>query len=270
MRDTLRVAVVQMNSGTEVSTNLKQMSTWIEEAAGQGNELIAFPENAPLLAPEQVKLEKAESLDGPQISAIRECALRAGIGVLVGSFAEKSPIQGKGYNTSVLIDAQGELVATYRKMHLFDVEVAADTSFRESASVLAGPAETVVAELAGWQIGLSICYDLRFPELYRALSAAGAEVLMVPAAFTLRTGAAHWHTLLKARAIENFAYVVAPAQAGRHYGRRESYGHALAVGPWGDIIAAQEQESGWVAAVLRRDHLQSCRSRIPSLKHRRL
>ncbi len=270
MSDPLRVAVAQMSSFGEVAPNLRRMNQWIAEAADDGCKLIAFPENAPLLASERVKLQQAEPLNGPQISALREMALKERIAVLVGSFTEKSIIKGKNFNTSVLLDPDGEIVAIYRKMHLFDVNIAEDTSFLESKFVLAGPAIPVVADLFGWRIGLSICYDLRFPELYRALSKAGAELLCVPAAFTFRTGSAHWHTLLKARAIENLAYVIAPAQAGRHYGKRESYGHALIVSPWGEIIAEQALETGWIAGELHKDHLVKCRQNLPSLTHRRI
>lgn len=269
--DELTVAVAQMNSYRAIDENLAWMTQAIADAAADGCDWVTFPENAPLLGPDTERLAQHEPMDGHQISTLREAAANAGVHVLVGSFAETGPDPERTYNTSVLIDRTGQVTAVYRKMHLFDVTVSDDTTFRESDTVCAGPAEPVLAEVDGWKVGLSICYDLRFAELYRALSAAGAEVLCIPAAFTYRTGTAHWHVLQRARAIENFCFVLAPAQVGRHYGRRESYGHAIAVAPWGEVIAdAGGQGERWVRAVLSRDALTEARGRIPALGHRRM
>ena len=271
MADRLRIAVAQMSSTADIDENLNQITRWTRAAAEAGCQLISFPENAPLLCPEDQKLEESEPIEGHQVNLVREIARTFKIAVHLGSFAELCEEDlNKTHNTSVVVDERGRIAAVYRKIHLFDVNVASDTAFRESDSVMPGPPEPVIVEIAGWKLGLSICYDLRFPELYRSLSASGAEVLMIPAAFTFRTGAAHWHTLMQARAIENQCYVVAAAQVGRHYGRRESYGHALVAGPWGEVVAQQPNGTGWFFTDLDRSHLQEVRAKIPCLEHRRL
>lgn len=267
---TLRVGVAQMNSWADIDTNLAHIRQTVEAMATDGVRLACFPENAPLLAPDRERLAAVEPLDGRQIDAVRGLAAKHGVGVLLGSFAEAGPDAEHSFNTSVLVDASGEIAGVYRKIHLFDVEVGPDTSFRESATVAPGPAEPVVVGFEGWGVGLSVCYDLRFPELYRALSAGGAEILAIPAAFTFRTGAAHWDILLRARAIENLCYVVAPAQVGAHYGRRESFGHAMVVDPWGDVLAGCSGGPSWVAADLRKSRLAEVRRAIPCLGHRRI
>lgn len=231
-----------MSSTQDVEQNLKQIAALAAQAAESGCGLLALPENATLLAGDVIRLQRAESVDGAQMSAVRAMAAQHHLAILVGSFAETGPDSQHTYNTSVLVDHRGEVAAVYRKIHLFDVDVSADTRFRESASVAPGEPLVVCADLFGWKLGLSICYDLRFPELYRRLVDAGAEVLCVPAAFTYRTGNAHWHALLRARAIENFCWVVAPGQTGTHDGNRESYGHSLGVSPWGDVRADAGRE----------------------------
>jgi predicted amidohydrolase len=268
--DTLLVGVAQMCSSTDVAENISWMQGAVLEMAASGARVVCFPENAPHLAPEPERVACAEPVDGPQVSAMCEVAARTGVSVLLGSFAERSSDPAKTYNTSVVIDGSGSVVGTYRKIHLFDVSVGDDTTFRESASVVPGAPEPVVVDVEGWGFGLSICYDLRFPELYRALVDGGAEVLAIPAAFTFRTGSAHWHTLLRARAIENQCYVIAAAQVGRHYGNRESFGHALVAGPWGDVVAEVEGGPGWTVAPLRRGRIATVRSSVPCLSHRRL
>lgn len=270
MSDRLRVGVAQCNATPVVADNVAGIVATLEEMARDRVELACFPENATLLAPDTQRLALAEPLGGAQMAAVQAAADRLSMYVLLGSVVEEGPDAGHSFNTSVLIGPSGEVEAVYRKMHLFDVEVASDTSFRESDTVAAGPPTPVLADVRGWSVGLSICYDLRFPELYRALVAAGAEVLAIPAAFTFRTGAAHWDVLLRARAIENLAYVVAPAQVGRHYGSRESYGHAMVVGPWGEVMAQVAGGVGWSAADLSRGALESARRAIPCLTSRRM
>ena len=266
----MRIAVAQQTSTPDTEANLAWMEERIAEAAAGGARLVAFPENAPFMGPEAARLAAPEMVDGPAMRRVAAAARAHGIGVVVGSFAEKGPDAGHTYNTSLFFDDSGQLLATYRKMHLFDVTVSSDTVYRESASVAAGEPAPVVVEFEDWRFGLSICYDLRFPELYRALSAAGEEVLFVPAAFTVRTGMAHWHLLLRARAVENLAYVVAPAQVGTHFGTRETYGHALVVAPWGEVIAEAEGGAGLIFAELRRERVSAVRAQIPALEHRRL
>lgn len=269
MSATLVVAVAQMRSSASTNENL----AWIHDAAArarlQGAAWLALPENATLLAPPEERLAQAESLGGPTVEALRRIASDANIALLVGSVPELGPDPQHTYATALWISAAGELVATYRKAHLFDVQVSADTTFRESDTIAAGDAEPVLVDAEGWSVGLSICYDLRFPEHFRALSAAGANVLAVPAAFTLRTGLAHWEPLLRARAIENQCYVIAPAQWGRHYGARESYGNAMVVSPWGEVVARHERGIGIAYATIARTAVDEARAQIPCLAHRR-
>lgn len=266
----MRVAVAQQTSTPDREANLAWMEARIADAAAGGAALVAFPENAPFMGPEADRLRDPEAVDGPAMTRIARAARAQGIGVLVGSFAERGPDPGRTWNTSLLFGRDGGLLATYRKIHLFDVTVSADTTYRESATVAGGEPLPVVVPFEGWNLGLSICYDLRFPELYRALSAAGADLLFVPAAFTVRTGMAHWHLLLRARAVENLAYVVAPAQVGIHFGQRETYGHSLVVAPWGEVVAEAEGGSGLLFADLRRERVAEVRGQIPALSHRRL
>lgn len=268
--ETLVIAVANQNSDTDVQRNLNQMARWTLAAAEAGADLIVFPENAPLLCPSAQKLDEAEPIDGTQILTIRQFASANNIGLLVGSFSEMSDDPDRVFNTSLLLGRDGKTIAEYRKMHLFDVAVAGDTVFRESETTCAGPTEPVVADFEGWKIGLSICYDLRFPELYRQLSAAGAEILMVPSAFTFRTGSAHWEVLLRARAIENLAYVVAPAQTGRCYEGRESWGHAMVVSPWGVIAGQAGEHPELFFVTVNRRVIEEARRKLPSLDHRRI
>lgn len=265
----MRIAVAQQTSTPDTAANLDWMESRIAEAAAAGARLVAFPENAPFMGPEAARLAAPERVDGPSMQRIAAAARTHGIAVLVGSFAEAGPDAGRTYNTSLFFDDTGALLASYRKVHLFDVTVSADTVYRESATVAAGEPVPVVVDFDGWTFGLSICYDLRFPELYRALSAGGADVLFVPAAFTVRTGMAHWHLLLRARAVENLSYVVAPAQVGTHFGQRETYGHALVVAPWGEVIAEAEGGAGLVFAELKKERVAAVRAQIPALEHRR-
>lgn len=265
----LRVALAQMQSGPDRAANLTAMRAAAEEGAHAGAQLVLFPENAAEFAPGPLRLEGAEALDGPLIEGLRSMALELGVALLIGSFAERASA-ARAWNTLVLIDACGEITATYRKMHLFDVDLGEDNVFRESAHTPAGSATPVLAEIGGWKLGLSICYDLRFPELYRALAARGAHALVVPAAFTLPTGVAHWEVLLRARAIENLCWVLAPAQVGICYGRRRSYGHSLAVDPWGEVVALRPEGVGIEVLDLLPERLAEVRSRLPALEHRRL
>lgn len=265
----LRVAAVQMNSGTEVELNVASILESIRRAADIGAQLVVFPENCTQLAPTAERLAAAESLDGPQVSEIREAAARSGVHVLLGSVSERSHSPEHTWNTSVLIQKNGSIGSIYRKIHLFDVQVSSDTSLRESASVLAGDWSPTVGEVEGWRVGMSICYDLRFPELYRGLADQGAHVLMVPAAFTFRTGASHWELLLRARAVENQSWLVAPGQTGRHYGGRESWGHTMVVDPWGQVVAQRAEGVGMVLATLEAAAMIDIRKRLPSLRHRR-
>jgi predicted amidohydrolase len=268
--DELLVAIVNQNSNMDVQRNLNRMARLTFDAAEAGADLIVFPENAPLLCPSEQKLDEAEPVDGTQILTCRQYAKTNDIGVLVGSFSEITDDPGRVFNTSVFIGRDGKTVAKYRKMHLFDVDVADDTAFQESETTCAGPAQPVIAEFEGWRFGMSICYDLRFPELYRAMSARGVDAFFVPSAFTYRTGSVHWELLLRARAVENLAWVIAPAQTGVCYGSRESWGHAMAVDPWGTVVAQAGHEPEVVYARLTKRSIRHSRRRIPSLDNRRM
>jgi predicted amidohydrolase len=265
------VAAVQLNSTPDMEGNLTRARALIEEAAGRGAQLIALPEHFAYLGPEDQNPPAAQPLDGPLVSGFKELARKLGVFLLLGSFPELPPGEAKPYNTSVLLSPQGEILATYRKMHLFDVDLAQGPRYRESQFIQGGT-ETAVATLPGtpFTAGLAICYDLRFPELFRALSAQKADLLLLPAAFTLTTGRDHWEVLVRARAIENLAYVIAPAQWGQHSPGRRSYGRSLIVDPWGLILALAPDAEGVIYAHLDHGHLTRLRRELPCLQHRRL
>ena len=267
----LRVAAVQLNSQTRVEENLAKCHDMVSRAASRGAEMVILPENFAYLGPEAGRREIAEGIgevEAPVQRALVEMARRNQVVVVGGGLPERSDDPARPYNTCVAYSPQGELLASYRKIHLFDVELSDGTTLRESSASSAG-SEPVVMQFAGTTVGLSICYDLRFPELYRALVDRGAEVLMIPAAFTLQTGKDHWHVLLRARAIESQSWVVAPNQWGRHGGARASYGHTMIVDPWGTIVAECSDRVGFVLADLDHDIVTSVRSALPSLRHRR-
>jgi len=267
-----RVAAVQMTSTEDVGANLDAARRLVRRAADAGARFIGLPENFAYLGGDgDHRLALAESLDarGPILSAMADLARSTGAHLLLGGFPEKSAEPGRIHNTSVLLDPEGQVVARYRKIHLFDVDLPGGARFRESDAVAAG-SEPIVADLPFGPVGLTVCYDLRFPELYRQLAARGARVLAVPAAFTAETGKDHWHVLLRARAIENQAFVVAPAQFGAHGGKRASYGHALIIDPWGVVLAESGNHEGVAVAELDFDYQDKVRRTLPCLQHRRL
>jgi predicted amidohydrolase len=279
-----RVAAVQMCSTEDVPANLGRARDLVTEAAAAGAGLIGLPENFAYLGSDRDhKLEIAETLvggpqggptgDGPILTAMRTLARETGAWLLLGGFPERVPGAGgqaqKLGNTSVLLDETGAIRARYRKMHLFDVEIPGGHTFKESDTVTAGAEPTLVQTPLG-PLGLTICYDLRFPELYRELARQGARLLAVPAAFTRETGKDHWHVLLRARAIENQAYVIAPAQWGFHGGKRSSYGHALVADPWGVVLAECGEQDGFALATIDPRYQDKVRSTLPCLSHRRL
>ena len=269
MQPLSRIAAVQMASGADKPKNLATAERLVQQAAQRGAALVGLPENVAWMGPEAERAQAAESLDGPTLTRFSSLARACAIHLLAGSVLEAGAPGGRLYNTSVLFGPKGERLAVYRKMHLFDVEVGDGQTYRESAAV--APGEDVVSvETSLGRIGLSVCYDLRFPELYRVLSAQGAVLLTVPSAFTLMTGKDHWEVLLRARAVENQAYVLAPAQGGRHPGDRLTYGHAMVVDPWGTVVACASEGEGLAMADLDRGLLERVRARLPALKHRRL
>ncbi len=262
-------AAIQMNSTDDRERNLSQALGLIDRAASRGARFVALPENADLIAPHGVRLEAAEVLDGPTIRLFSEKARERDIWLLAGSIGEKGSSPDKARNTSVLIDPQGQINATYRKIHLFDVDLEDGTTIRESSQVEPGT-DVIVADTPIAKFGMSICYDLRFPELYRKLASAGADVLLIPSAFTLHTGKDHWEILVRARAIENTCWVIAPAQTGKHLKGRSSYGHSMIVDPWGMVVAQCSDGPGICLAEIDPDLQERVRSSLPSLEHRRL
>lgn len=264
---TLRVACVQLNSRDDVEANVATASALVERAAAAGARLIALPETWSLKGRMCDILGGGEPLDGPSLSRMRELAGTLGVYVLAGSIYETTDRPDRFFNTSVLFGPGGERVAVYRKLHLFDA-ISGEVEYRESDVLDAGD-EVVVAQVDGVGVGLSICYDLRFPELYQRLALSGARLLAVPAAFTAYTGAAHWHVLLRARAIETGCFVLAPDQVGFHTRRNECYGHSLIVDPWGRVKAEIEERVGICVADLGLGLVDEARSAVPSLQHRR-
>ena len=276
----LVIAAVQMTSGEDVDANLERSRELVREAASAGALVVGLPENFAYLgsrgdhklaiAEELPPVGKDEHRDiGPILGAMRALALKTGVWLLLGGFPEKGRNPDRINNTSVLLDPEGMIAAIYRKMHLFDVDVPGGKRFRESDTVEPG-GDVVVAPTPWGGLGLSICYDLRFPELYRAHTARGARLIAVPSAFTLETGKDHWHVLLRARAIENQVYLMAPAQVGAHGPSRRSYGHALVVDPWGVIIAECGDQEGFALARLDFAYQDEIRAALPCLTHRRL
>jgi predicted amidohydrolase len=243
----LRAAVVQLNSTNDKVRNLASAERLVRAAAADGAELIALPEKWNLLAGGEELLAGAEALDGPSLSAARGWARELGIHLLAGSVSERGP-GDKAFNTSALIGPDGGDLAVYRKIHMFDVDVGG-VAYRESEHEESGE-EIVTAPLAEITVGLSVCYDLRFPELFRILAVRGARILTVPSAFTLATGRDHWEVLLRARAIENQAFVLAPNQVGEAPPHFSSYGHSTIVDPWGEVLATAADGECFVAAEL--------------------
>jgi predicted amidohydrolase len=266
-------ACVQMRSGAEIEKNLDAAERSIRRAASYGAKLIATPENTSFLGPQFHKIELAEDLDGPIATRLGKLAKELSIHLLVGSIAEKKAGDDKRcFNTSVLYGPDGARLAVYRKIHLFDVDVPGGVTIKESDSIAPG-SDVIVVETEFGTIGMTVCYDLRFAELYRALVDRGAKIIMIPSAFTLATGKDHWHALLRARAIETQCWVMAPAQWGIHdaEGKRVSYGHSLIIDPWGAVAAdAIDSESSLAIAEIDLDRVDQVRRAIPVGSHRRL
>jgi deaminated glutathione amidase len=263
--------VVQMNSGDDLAQNLECTRKLVALAVERGARLVVLPENFAFmgLEGEKTRVAESESSGGPIHDTLRELASRHAIELIAGGFPEISPDAKRPYNTALVFDPSGAIVARYRKIHLFDVDLADASKYRESSGTTAG-SEIVAVDLASARLGLSICYDLRFPELYRELTRRGSEVLVVPAAFTQTTGRAHWHVLLRARAVESGAFVLAAAQSGSHPGKRTTYGHALIVDPWGTVLAECEDGEGVAVAELDPKRLEAARSAIPLARHHKI
>lgn len=264
----MRAAAIQLNANEDFDRNLATADRLVREAASRGAELVALPEKWTVLGTREHMLAGAQTLDGPAIRWARATAAELRIELLAGSLYERDPDAEKGFNTSVHVGPDGEIRSIYRKIHLFDVEVDGAV-YAESSTEDPGD-EIVVAELAsGRGLGMSVCYDLRFPELYRILALRGAEVLVVPAAFTLPTTRDHWEVLVRARAIENQCFVVAPNQVGEHPGGLRSGGRSLIVDPWGVVLAGAPDGECAIVADLDFEALAAIRRRLPSLARRR-
>ncbi len=271
-----KVAALQMNSGDDVAANLATANQLLAEAAQQGAGLAVLPENfAYMGATDTAKLAHREDLGaGPIQTFLARAAQQYHLEIIAGTLPLAVPGRAdKVFAASLFYNRRGEVTACYQKIHLFDVDLAQGgkiESYRESNAIEPGALQpaTVLSELG--TVGLSVCYDLRFPELYRQLVARGSEILTVPSAFTHKTGEAHWEVLLRARAIENQCYIVAPNQTGTHPGGRRTYGHSMIIDPWGVIVAERDEGVGVIVADVQRQRLEEIRRNMPSLRHRRL
>ncbi len=261
-------AAIQMTSLPDLHKNLAQAEELIELAVRQGAELVGLPENFSFMGEEEDKIKQAEAIARESEKFIKTMAQRFQITIMGGGFP--IPVEnGKVYNTALMVGPDGQEMTRYEKVHLFDVDVPDGNTYRESSTVLAGvklPAIYPSKDLGN--LALSVCYDVRFPELYRHLSQMGAEVLFVPAAFTAFTGKDHWQVLLQARAIENTCYVIAPAQTGIHYARRQTHGHAMVIDPWGIVLSDAGEKPGIAIAAIEPTRLEQVRRQMPCLQHR--
>ncbi|WP_370170352.1 MULTISPECIES: carbon-nitrogen hydrolase family protein [Hyphomonas] len=263
----LRIGCAQLRTSVEIEANIDHALALIREAAGKGARFIATPEMTNLLdiRPGKARPKIVAESDDKTLAALRALADELGIWLLIGSIAVMVEGEERLANRSFLIAPDGAIRARYDKIHMFDVEVGDGQSYRESRSYRPGE-RAVLAETEFGKLGMTICYDVRFPHLYRKLAQAGAEILTIPAAFTRVTGQAHWHTLVRARAIETGSFVLAPAQGGKHEDGRETFGHSLIVSPWGDVLAEKaDDEPGVIVADIDLDAVAKARGRIPSL-----
>ncbi len=266
---TFKAAMIQMRSGLNPAANVDDAVRLIGEAKSAGADYVLTPEMTNILAAKREQLFAAvvEEEADVSLATLRELARKLGIFVHIGSLAIKMS-NDRAANRSFLIDPKGDIVARYDKIHMFDVDLADGESYRESRNYRPGEL-AVLADLPWGRLGLTVCYDLRFPALYRALAEAGATMLAIPSAFTKQTGEAHWHVLMRSRAIENGSFVFAAAQGGRHENGRDTYGHSLVVDPWGRIIAEGGTEPGIIMAEIDLAEVAKARARIPSLQHGR-
>lgn len=264
---TISVALVQMNSGTDVVANVQQALLGIDKAAETGARLVALPEVWTYLGPDSSAHAAAETIPGSLTNQLAERARQHGIYLHAGSFLERVDGEPRLFNTTVVFDPDGAQIARYRKIHLFDVDLSSDTAYNESNAVAPGE-EIVTFELDGVTVGLAICYDLRFPELFRILALRGAQAIVLPAAFTATTGKDHWEPLLRARAIENSLYMVAVGQVGQHPPGLWCHGRSMVVDPWGTVIAQASDQPTVLTSHIDLDLVAKVRQQIPSLQNR--
>ena len=263
-------AALQLTSTSDIDANLNAAEEQIELASRRGADLVGLPENFAFLGEDQKKLKIASSIYEKCNRFLVTMARRYQVVLLGGGFPVPAGDGERTLNRAELFGKDGQSLARYDKIHLFDVDLPEGNTYRESETIVSGSESPPVVDVPGLcKIGLSICYDVRFPELYRDLVNKGADLLMIPAAFTAFTGKDHWQVLLQARAIENTAYVVAPAQTGRHYGRRQSHGHAMVIDPWGTVLADAGVVQGAAIAPADKERVKRIRGQMPSLKHRK-
>lgn len=265
----LRTVVIQVNTRDNLAENLSNVERFLDQAADMGAQFVSLPEFWTYLGPSSGFDSAAQAIPGPIIEILQEKARKHNMIVHGGSILERDQqLTGKFYNTSVLINRDGEIVARYRKIHLFDVDLSNGEKHYESERIEPGN-EIVTVEIDGIAFGLTICYDLRFPELYRLLALKGAQIIMVPAGFTLHTGRDHWEVLLRARAIENLCYVVAPAQVGTYPPNRQCFGRSMIVNPWGLVLAQAQDSPTAIMADIDLKQIELARAQIPCLENRR-
>jgi len=262
----LRIGLGQLNTRDNIENSFEQIELITEECSARGAQIVVFPELSTYLSETSIKTA-AQTLDGGIISRFKELAKKYNVYIHNGSFNEKSETTGKSYNTSVLINPSGKIEAVYRKIHLFDIEVNKELTYRESDRYERGNSIVNFSSGIG-DFGFSICYDLRFPELYRELAFRGAKLIFVPAAFTMYTGKDHWESLLRARAIENQVYIAAPNQIGEHPDNKSCYGNSMIIDPWGKVIAKASDNVGIIVTDINWDYLGDVRRKLPSLENR--
>ncbi|NUN14890.1 MAG: carbon-nitrogen hydrolase family protein [Myxococcales bacterium] len=264
-----RCAVVQLRSTEDMETNLRTVEELVTSARADGADVVALPENFAWLRINPETTTPRQTPDGTLLTRMRRLAQHCQVDLLLGGYPLEAPGSTKHFNAASWISKSGDILCTYRKLHLFGIDIPGTETQRESDHVQPGD-EVCCVDTAFGKMGISICYDLRFPELYRKLVEMGSQYLYVPSAFTLTTGKDHWHTLLRARAIENQCYVIAPAQWGFHGGKRHSYGHSLIVDPWGIVVAEASDGVNYAMARIEPAHVQRVRTHLPALNDRRI
>ncbi len=266
----LKAACLQVNASNDMDANIQAAAGLACDARAAGADLVVMPENVSMMewGRSNILAKALPEADHKALHTFKELARETGLWLHTGSLSVLLDGGEKVANRSYLLSPEGEVVAQYDKIHMFDVDLGEGERYRESATFAPGR-EAVLAETPWAPVGMSICYDLRFPQLYRTLAQAGAQILVVPAAFTRVTGKAHWHVLLRARAIETGSFVLAPAQCGEHAGGRQTFGHALIVSPWGAILADAGEQPGYIMATLDLDQVAEARGKVPSLEHDR-
>jgi len=270
MTQPFKAACIQVNASNDMDANIRTVSELLYKARFEGAQMAFLPENVVMMewGKANITAKAQREADHPGLAALRQVARDTHLWLHGGTLAIKLPGEERIANRTYVINPQGEIAATYDKIHMFDVDLGNGEAYRESSTFK--PGERAVAVATPWgKLGLSVCYDLRFPHLYRTLAKSGADFLAIPAAFTRTTGRAHWHVLLRARAIETGCFVFAPAQCGEHVNNRQTYGHSLIVAPWGEVLADAGEQPGYVVAEIDPAKVAEARGKVPSLQHDR-